>query len=144
MANQDYVQDCGFIKENTTEASNIFLNQNFFEIDFSSLAKGNQMVLDNTRYPERLGAYHSAPLILKIQITLEMNALRAYYNATITCKAFLEKERKLHYIYFLLSFLSYNKNWIEFFFIFFFLSVAYLGFPSYCGIYCNNDILLQI
>ena len=89
---QCYLNSLNFLGEQTstcpfvTDRSQSFLKQNATAITLGNLTQfKGYIVIDNTKFPEDIGAYHFSKLELKFQVNLTIIASSAYYNAFIAC-----------------------------------------------------------
>ena len=85
-----YLKSLHFLGEQTstcpfvTNPTKSFLKQNMTSIALGNMSKElNNIIIDNTKFPEDIGAYHFSKLELKFQVNLTIIASSAYYNAFI-------------------------------------------------------------
>ena len=88
-----YLASLNFLGEQTstcefvTDRSKSWLKINNFSISLQNLTSNdNYFIIDNTKFPEDLGAYHFSRLQLKYHLDVTIIASSAYYNAFIACK----------------------------------------------------------
>lgn len=85
-----YLNSLNFLGEQTstcnfvTEGYHSFLRQNSTIISFQNISDfKTNIIIDNTKFPEDIGAYHFSQLELKFGVNLTVIASSTYYNLFI-------------------------------------------------------------